>query len=155
MSVNNEEMYYVEGNAVRKINTAPEREVRPERKKERQVNERIQKNAKRSKAFDLSYTLVLLGATTMLFVSCFSMLTLKADVMEQKREIAALEKNLAELTDTNNETSKRLDSSVDLTKIYAVATKELGMIYPKNGQVVSYEATNPDYVKQFKDVPNE
>ena len=155
MRVDNEEMYYIEGNAVRKLNTAPEREVRPERKKERQVNERIQKNARRSKAFDLSYTLVLLTATSVLFVFCISMLTLKADVMEQKREIASLEKSLNELADTNNETSKRLDSSVDLTKIYTIATNELGMVYAKNGQVVYYDATNPDYVKQFKDVPCE
>ena len=155
VSVKDEEMYYIEGNAVRKLNTAPEREVRPEKKKEHQVNERIQKNAKRSRAFDLSYTLVLIAATSVLFVACFTMLTLKTDVMEQKREIAALEKNLTELSDSNNETSKRLDSSVDLTKIYAVATKQLGMVYPKNGQVVSYEATNPDYVKQFKDIPTE
>ena len=60
-----------------------------------------------------------------------------------------------DMKDTNNETSKRLEGSVDLTKIYEVATTELGMVYPKSGQVVSYEASNPDYVKQFKDVPVE
>ena len=81
------------------------------------------------------------------------MLSLQADITEQRRQIAALESNLTELTDTNNETSKRLESSVDLTKVYDVATGELGMVYPKTGQVISYEASNPDYVKQYKDVP--
>ena len=155
MNERNMDMYYIEGNAARKLNAVPEREVRPERKRERKVNERINKNVKRAKTFDLQYTLMLVGATVFLFVSCISMLTLKADVTEQRRQIAMLESNLNALTDSNNETYKRLESSVDLTKIYDVATKDLGMVYPGNGQVVSYEASNPDYVKQFKDIPTE
>lgn len=145
--------YYVEGNTARKLNTVPVREERPVRQREHKVNERISRNSRRAVAFDLRYTLALTVATVFLFVSCIHMLTIKADITEQKRQIAALESNLTELTDTNNETSKRLESSVDLTKVYDVATNELGMVYPKNGQVVSYEASNPDYVKQFKDVP--
>lgn len=150
----NRDMYYIEGNAARKLNTVPVREERPEREKEqeRKVSKSIQR---RARAFDLRYTAALLVATSFLFVSCISMLTLKANVIEQRRQIATLEKNLNALTDSNNETSKRLESTVDLTKIYYVATEELGMVYPKNGQVVSYHASNPDYVKQFKDVPAE
>ena len=155
MSERNREIYYVEGNAARKLNTVPVREERPKRKKERRVNEKIHKNAKRAKAFDLQYTIALVTATAILFVSCISMLTLKANVTEQRRQIAMLESNLNALTDSNNETYKRLESSVDLTKIYEFATKDLGMAYPENGQVVSYEASNPDYVKQFKDIPTE
>lgn len=147
--------YYIEGNAARKLNTVPERIERPERqrKKERQVNERINKNRNRAKAFGLGYTMALTVATVFLFVSCINMLTIQADITEQRQQIAALESNLNELTDTNDETSKRLESSVDLPKIYEVAVNELGMVYPKTGQIVSYEASNPDYVKQFKDIP--
>ena len=155
MNERNRDLYYIEGNAARKLNTVPVREERPEREREHKVNEKIQRNARRARAFDLRYTASLLVATGFLFVSCISMLTLKANVTEQRRQIAVLEKNLNALTDSNNETSKRLESTVDLTKIYDVATKELGMVYPKNGQVVSYHASNPDYVKQFKDVPTE
>ncbi len=154
-SRNYQREYYIEGNTARKLSTAPQRVNRPERReqKERQVNERVRRNTNRAKAFDLKYTLALVTATVFLFASCISMLSLQADITEQKRQIAVLESNLNEMTDTNNETSKRLESSVDLTKVYDVATKELGMVYPKTGQVISYEATNPDYVKQYKDVP--
>lgn len=147
--------YYIEGNTARKLYTVPQQVERPEHreKKERQVNERVKRNTNRAKAFDLKYTIALVAATAVLFVSCVSMLSLQADIIEQRRQIAILESNLTELTDTNNETSKRLESSVDLTKVYDVATGELGMVYPKTGQVISYEASNPDYVKQYKDVP--
>ena len=146
--------YYIEGNAARKLNTVPERVEKPQRE-ERKVNERISRNLRRARAFDLKYTIALVTATVFLFVSCVNMLTLQADNTEKRRQIATLESNLSELTDTNNETSKRLESSVDLTEVYDTATKDLGMVYPQNGQVISYEASNPDYVKQFKDVPEQ
>ena len=151
----NRQYYYIEGNAARKLNEVPAIQERPERKKEHKVNQKIQKNAKRAKAFDLQYTIALMVATTILFVSCISMLTLQANVTEQRRQIANLERNLNALTDNNNETSKRLESSVNLTRIYYVAVNDLGMVYPGNGQVISYKASNPDYVKQFKDIPTE
>ncbi len=158
-SRNEERYYYIEGNAARKLNTVPQREVRPNRQpvpeRERKTNARVEKNAQRAKAFDLRYTMALVVATVFLFGACVNMLSLQADITEQRRQIALLESNLNELKDTNNETSKRLDSSVDLTKVYDFATQELGMVYPGNDQVVSYKASNPDYVKQFKDVPKE
>lgn len=158
-SRNEERYYYIEGNAARKLNTVPQREVRPNRQPapegERKTNARVERNAQRAKAFDLRYTMALVVATVFLFGACVNMLSLQADITEQRRQIALLESNLNELKDTNNETSKRLDSSVDLTKVYDFATQELGMVYPGNDQVVSYKASNPDYVKQFKDVPEE
>lgn len=146
--------YYIEGNTARKLNTIPERVERPQRE-ERKVNERINRNLRRARAFDLRYTIALVTATIFLFVSCINMLTLQADNTEKRRQITKLESNLSDLTDTNDETSKRLESSVNLTEVYDTATKDLGMVYPQNGQVISYEASNPDYVKQFKDVPEQ
>lgn len=153
-SRNRQTQYYIDGNTARQLNTVPQRVERPERE-ERKVNQKVSRNSRRARAFDLKYTVALVVATAFLFVSCVNMLTLQADITEQRRQIASLESTLNDLTDTNNETSKRLESSVDLPKIYEVATSELGMVYPKTGQVVSYEASNPDYVKQFKDVPVE
>lgn len=153
-SRNEERFYYIEGNTARQLNAVPERIERPERE-ERKVNRRRANNSKRAKAFDFKYTMVLVAATVFIFASCVNMLTLQAGITEQRRQIAIMESTLTSLTDTNNETSKRLESSVDLTKIYEVATTELGMIYPKTGRVVSYVASDPDYVKQFKDVPEQ
>lgn len=151
-SRNEEKRYYIEGNTARQLNTAPNTIEQPEREK-RQADPNVRRNVKRAKTFDLKYTVALLGATILLFVFCISMLNAKAEVTEQRRQIAVLERELNALKDNNDEMGKRLESSVDLTKVYDVAVKELGMVYPKNGQVVSYEASNPDYVKQFKDVP--
>lgn len=153
----NKRDYYIDGNTARQLNTVPQRVERPERiehqEKERKVNQTINRNTNRAKAFDLRYTLALVVATLFVFAAAVSMLNLQADVTEQRRQVAALENNLNELKNSNDEYAKQLESAVDLTKIYDMAVNELGMVYPKNGQVISYEASNPDYVKQFKDVP--
>lgn len=147
--------YYIEGNTARKLNAVPQEVERPRRRQqqEHQTNERIRRNTKNVRAFDFRYTVALLAATSVLFISCLYMLSIQARIMEEKRSIAILESNLNVLTDMNNETEKRLDNTIDLTKVYDVATKELHMVYPKTGQVIKYEASNPDYVKQYKDVP--
>ena len=151
------ERYFVDGNTVRKIQATPER--MPEREKkvvkrpEKKQNKRIAKNASRARAFDLRYTTVLVVATLCLFASCVSMLNAQSRIAEQRKSIEVLETKLTTLAEANDETAKRLDSSVDLTHIYNVATKQLGMTYPKMGQIINYEESNPDYVKQYMDVP--
>lgn len=150
-----EQQYYTQGSAARKLNQVPETIERPKerRQKQHQVNERTKKNVERARAFSFRYTVMLTLATVFLFGSCFYMLSIQSEITEQRREIALLESNLNALTDSNDEMSKRIESSVNLPEIYEVATTELGMVYPKTGQVVSYEASNPDYVKQYMDVP--
>ncbi len=147
--------YFVDGNTVRKLNTVPKRDHQPEQeqRKEKKVDPRVARNARRAKAFDFKYMILLVCATGFLFVSCVRMLSLQEEITENRKLVAQLECNLNEQKNSNAEKSKRLESSVDLTKIYDVAVNELGMVYPQNGQVISYEASNPDYVKQFKDVP--
>lgn len=153
-SRNEERNYYIEGNTARKLSTAPQRVYRPEQE-ERRANQRVSRNSKRARAFNLKYTVALIVATTFLFVACINMLTLQANITEQRREISVLQSDLNNLKNTNDETNKRLDSSIDLTKVYDVAVNELGMVYPKQGQIISYKASNPDYVKQFADIPVE
>lgn len=153
-SRNYQTSYYVEGNTVRKLNTVPQTIEQPRQQQpERKPNAKVSRNVNKAMAFDLKYTAALVVATAFLFVSCVGMLSVQAQITEQRRQIAALERGINELADANNETSKRLESSVDLTKVYDVAIHELGMVYPKTGQVISYEASNPDYVKQYKDIP--
>lgn len=152
-SRNEERRYYVDGNTVRKLNTAPKREKKPEQ--EKKVDPQILKNVKRARAFDRRYMLLLVCATGFLFVSCIQMLSLQEEITENRKLVAQLEYNLNEQRNNNAEKSKRLESSVDLTEVYEIAVNELGMVYPKNGQVISYEASNPDYLKQYRDVPKQ
>ena len=83
--VNEQRRYYIEGNTARQLNTAPQRVERPQRREERRVNERVNRNSRRARAFDLKYTACLMVATVFLFVSCVNMLTIQADITHRRR----------------------------------------------------------------------
>ena len=46
-----------------------------------------------------------------------------------------------------------INSSIDLNKIYEIATKELGMVYARRDQVLLYDKTESEYVRQYEDIP--
>ena len=45
----------------------------------------------------------------------------------------------------------RIESAIDLEEIKRVAIAELGMTYPKEGQIVTYGSVDYDYVRKVSD----
>ena len=45
-------------------------------------------------------------------------------------------------------------SGVDLEQVREVAVEQLGMTYPAQTQIVSYDAVSSDYVKQYEEIPD-
>ena len=72
---------------------------------------------------------------------------------DQIKEIALLEASLTEMKEDNRINYERVMGSVSLSDILKIATEELGMVYSTNGQVIYYDSVNPDYVKQYRDIP--
>lgn len=153
------EQYYVDGNTVRKLNTAPKQtpqrvpKVQPEKKQERKVSTRAKKNQARALSIQKGQAFLLGIATILTLSACVYMLNLQATITSQNKNITTLEEKLNMLVDNNEATDSRLNGQVDLSEIYRIATEELGMVYASKGQILSYEETNPDYVRQYKDVP--
>ena len=67
--------------------------------------------------------------------------------------ITRLQAEVEVLRDDNNAYEARINSSVDLEYIRDFAINQLGMIYPTEGQVVYYNLTESDYVRQYQDIP--
>lgn len=153
------EEYYVDGNTARKLNTRPERrperrpEERPERTQKRQVSTRAKKNQARALSIGRGQAAFLGLAMVLTLSACVYMLNLQAKINVQNKNIAALESQLNTLVDNNEATASRLEGQVELNEIYRIATEELGMVYATRNQVLLYEQSNPDYVRQYKDVP--
>ena len=85
--------------------------------------------------------------------ACVLMLSMQAKVTNQGNTITKLQSQIETLTDDNNAYEARINSSVDLDQIRDVAMNQLGMVYPTEGQVVYYDQTEADYVRQYQDVP--
>ena len=67
--------------------------------------------------------------------------------------MANLKEQVAAQLDENTGYSAGLDSMVDLSEIYEIATEKLGMVYSQPGQTLYYSQNSDDYVIQYKDVP--
>ena len=83
---------------------------------------------------------------------CVKMLSMQAMVAEQSTEITALQSRLEALTDDNNAYEARINGSLNLESIRERALA-MGMVYPSEGQVLYYELSEDDYVRQYASVP--
>ena len=62
-------------------------------------------------------------------------------------------KELEFLKSENDALETRINTSLDLDYVYRVATEELGMVYPNKNQVILYNKTESEYVRQYEDIP--
>ncbi len=141
---------YVEGNTVRKTSPVPV----PEKRHSVEQNPKTKKKIERVLAFDLKYTMALVIAVGLTFVACISMVSVQAEMNAQNKRIAALEADYQALVNDNDAVTSKLNSDVDLDLIKKTAMEELGMVYPSEGQIVTYDSTKEQYVKQYQDVPD-
>lgn len=82
-------------------------------------------------------------------------LQLQAETTSRIKNIAALELQLEQLRKENDDNYTRIMTSVDLDYIKDVAINELGMVYAREDQVILYENTTRDYVRQNGEIPKE
>jgi cell division protein FtsL len=147
---------YVHDNLARKA----ERKEKAERRL-RRVNLQNEKRARLSEdaharmnyGIDFASAFVLTIALVCIIGYALNYLTLSSQITELDKQVSTLSSTLDELTSENDEAYAAIDSSVDLGEVYRVAVSELGMVYPDENQVVTYDYVEEGYVRQYKDVP--
>lgn len=152
---------YYDGNAVRKLREFPEEEeYYPQREKQREQNTpqikgnpRVHRRNKKKQVLDMFSLMVLTVAICITLYTCVGYLNVQTNITRKDNEIASLERKLAKLENDNESNLAKIDTSVDLNYIYNYATKELGMIYPDDKQVITYKKNTSDYMKQYAEIP--
>lgn len=158
---------YIDGNTVRKrdyggytvhnIDTAysrvspvPEPEIRERTRPERHV---------RQEPKDLSgispaslFVLILAIGVTLYF--CIDFLMLQNEVNTMEKNIVSMEETLASMKKENDATYEQIKSTYDLDYVYKVAVSELGMVYPNNNEVITYNKADESYTRQYADIPD-
>ena len=147
-------MAYIGGTAAPKLEPErrPERKA-PVRQKKTGLRQRqqLRRNQERAMAMDLPYVFLLAAACICTLYICVSYLHLQSGITARMHNIEQLEARLEKTENDALETS--INSSIDLNKIYEIATKELGMVYARRDQVLLYDKTESEYVRQYEDIP--
>ena len=144
---------YVDGTAVRKLQSVPQKKTRQQQKHSTSLATR--KNRERALQMNLGYVAFLTAAAVITVFMCVNFLQLRAQGTKLQKEVTALEAQLdADILENNSEYN-RIMTSVDMEHVKDVAMNQLGMVYAKKSQIVTYEIDDNDYVRQYSDVPDE
>lgn len=145
---------YIEGNTVRKLETAPRRErERQQPEKKRKIDRATSANRERSMQLNPGYIVFLTLALVLTVGICVTYIGLQADAKNRMRNIASLENQALNLKTDNDAALKRIETSVDMEAIKTVAINELGMTYPSSEQINYFEVETNDYMNQYQDIP--
>lgn len=134
---------YVYGAAAPKVNFDRQLE-----EVSRQLSNEARKNREKAKHMSLGYVAFLITALMVAGVVLIGYIRLQADINSISRKITAQEREINSLRIENAEALTRIESSLDLEEIKKVAIQELGMTYPKEGQIVTYEGAEYDYMRK-------
>ncbi len=140
---------YLEGSAVKQLREAYDIEKVPERK---HLSKAAQKNREKAFRMNLGYVLFLSVALTFTVMTLCSYLELQSEITNAVDKISELETEYNNLKLTNDEEYNRINSSIDLEEIKAIAIGDLGMSYAKEGQIVNVENAETDYVRQMDEL---
>lgn len=138
---------YVYGNTA----VQPDYQRQWEEPQRKTLSNQARKNREKARHMSFGYILFLVSAFAVAGMILIGYIRLNAEVITLNEQIASKEKQLNELRIDNAEALSRIESSVDLEEIKRVAIQELGMTYPKEGQIVSYEGAAYDYVRKVSD----
>lgn len=138
---------YVHGSA------APAYTNSPARKIEREQERRPRTKRKQKKRVDKVSLIVVGISLTISFLVCFQYLRAQFEATYLSKNLISLENQVIELEKQNMTLSEQIDESIDLSKVYTKATKELGMVQAKNNQVFTYLSHKGNQVKQYGDIP--
>ena len=138
---------YVYGNTARAL-----RPVEVEAPREQKLSHRARRNRDRAAHMSFGYVFFLTLAIVATGIGCLQYLKLQSEITNSVKRISALEIELNEIKDENDDTESRIKGTVGLEEIKKRAMNELGMQYATPEQIVKYESDDTDYVRQYIDI---
>ena len=136
---------YLEGSAARELQDGMDVREVPRRKR---LSNTARKNREKASHMSLGYVLFLSAAMAFMVMTLYGYLNLQADIKSCVESISEMETRYNNLKLANDEEYNRINSSIDLERIKAVAIGELGMTYAREGQIILVEDAETDYVRQ-------
>lgn len=142
---------YIQGNTARKLQVVPsEYEGRPVKKN----TQAALKNRERALYMNVGYVLFLVTAMVFAGFILTGYLKLQSDITNSIKHIAQLESDLNTIKLDNDERYSRLTSDVNLEEVRRTAIQELGMQYAQEGQIITFNGEDNDYVRQTGEIPD-
>ena len=159
---------YTDGNTARKqefagqypmqdYNASIERQRRQQPQPERQQPQpqrRVQSAPKTISSISKASLFILTIAIVATLYFCIEFLMLQYQVGKMEKDIVYLERELTNKKNINDAAYEQINMVYDLDYVYSLAINELGMVYPNNNEVITFDKTEESYVRQYADIPD-
>lgn len=141
---------YVYGNTVRK-------EIQPVSpspvKEKKELSQRAQQNRSKALHMNKGYVVFLAVSAVVALFACVKYLQLQSEVTNRTKNIAAMQRELADLKEENTTRYNAIVNSMNLEEIRDKAINELGMVYVTSDKVIEYQSPTSSLVTQYADIP--
>lgn len=144
---------YIEGNTVRQLNAVPDWRREEEQYEVPSPRRHERKAPKAQSGINMASLFVLSIAIAITLYFCVDYLKLQYDINRMEKDILTKEDILTTMINENNAAYEEVNTTYDLDYVYRVAVEELGMVYPNNNTVITYQSDVEDYVRQYADIP--
>lgn len=144
--------YYIDGTAARKLQVLPDYEREQQAPRPR-VTEHPVKAPNVSHGIDFVSMILLAAAMAITLYLCYNYLQVQGSIVQFERDIAVLSEQVNKIAAENAALEDGLNGEIDWENVYLTAVGELGMVYPNNNEVITYQPTENGHVIQYKDIP--
>ncbi|MDD6035202.1 MAG: hypothetical protein PUC30_03245 [Lachnospiraceae bacterium] len=143
----------IDGTAARQLQVIPDYEREQNRTTVTRVVERPQRAPKLSHGIDFISMTLLVAAMAITLYLCYNYLQVQGNIVQLERDVTVLGQKLETVRAENAALEDKLEVQADWENIYRTAVGELGMVYPNNNEVITYESTENGHVIQYQDIP--
>lgn len=144
---------FIYGNTARTVEAPAEQPEEQKRPEEHRRTRKTVKHNPRVLEFNGRFMKMLTVSIIAVVVICVAYLYGQSIIQKQVSSISAKQTKLSTLKSENQSMEANLDKKVDLDAIRQQAEK-LGMVTPEEEQIIYYEGTPSDYVRQYADIPS-
>lgn len=144
---------YVHGNTAYKLEPEQAPLKPPKKHMNQEQRIKVRRNQEKALQIDLPYLIMLVAAACCALYICVNYIQIQSNMTVRMDTIKALEQELEALKAENDALETRINTYIDLDYVYKVATEELGMVYANKNQVLMYDKTESEYVRQDEDIP--
>jgi len=144
---------YIMDNVVRKPQFEADPELEYNHGRQSQLSRERRNKEEFSKQMSPKYIGFLVRCTLIAFIAGAAYLWQIGQVNTIKQEISTLETDVADMKSTNDEMESNMNSSIDVESIRRQAIDELGMVYANQGQIITYDYEESEYVRQYEAIP--
>lgn len=106
-------------------------------------------------SISLPLTILLVAAVATVLIMGARYLSLKSSIDMHMDNVKSLETQLEKLKTENDALERSIDTSVDLNYVYDEAVGRLGMVRAGRDNIITFDKTESEYVRQYDEIPSE